>query len=311
MKSSQSASVADDGDLSFSPSTSVHPGPLVYPPLGKHTHTFIILHGRGGNAQAFGPEFMHAEHSSGITLQQLLPNMKFIFPTAKRRRMAAQNRCTITQWFDIISLEDPMKREDVQVEGLRESCACVHQMIENEMRHVPCENIVLGGLSQGCATALYALLTFEPPQSISSTSTCPIGAIMGMSGWMPFRNHVDEILCETKGSSDEDDPFDRVDDLESLSANAKAIQALNVLRENIDLCSLSTLQPLALQTPVFLGHGTADDKVNVQLGEEAAATLRELGMDVTWKPYKDFYHWYKEPDEIDDIVLFLQQKLRL
>ena len=311
MTSSQPASVSSDGDLSFFGPTSIHPEPLVYPPMGRHTHTFIILHGRGGNAQAFGPEFMLAEHSSGMSLQRLLPNMKFIFPTAKRRRMAAQNRCTVTQWFDIISLKDPSKRDDVQVEGLRESCAYVHQIIEDEMRHVPCGNIVLGGLSQGCATALYALLTFEPPESNSSTSSCPIGAVVGMSGWLPFRNHVDEIFCETGESSEDDDPFDRGDDLESPSANSKEIQALNLLRDNINLCSLSSIQPVVLQTPVFLGHGTADEKVNVQLGEKAAATLRYLGMNVTWKPYKDFYHWYKEPDEIDDIVLFLQQKLCL
>lgn len=32
-------------------------------------------------------------------------------------------------------------------------------------------------------------------------------------------------------------------------------------------------------------------------------------MDVTWKVYEGFGHWYKMPDEIDDIVRFLQEKV--
>lgn len=33
----------------------------------------------------------------------------------------------------------------------------------------------------------------------------------------------------------------------------------------------------------------------------------EFGMDVTWKAY-EFGHWYKVPDEIDDVVRFKKQK---
>jgi hypothetical protein len=31
-------------------------------------------------------------------------------------------------------------------------------------------------------------------------------------------------------------------------------------------------------------------------------------MDVTWKIYESFGHWYKVPDEIDDILNFLREK---
>ncbi|MCJ1243832.1 hypothetical protein MMC30_001029 [Trapelia coarctata] len=306
--SSNPAPSVDDGDLSFSKPPSDHPELLVYHPKGPHTHTFIILHGRGDNAQSFGPGFMLSEHSSGKSIQDLLPGMKFIFPTAKRRRMAAQNRCTIHQWFDIVSLKDTSKQEDVQVEGLRESTAFIHQIIKDELHHIPCNSIILGGLSQGCATALYSLLTFEPAQTEIPQTRTAIGAVVGMSGWLPFCKQILDIIAQEEDTGGEDDPFDRC---EQVSAGSKEVQALGFVRENIDMPPLTTLEPLAPKTPVFLGHGTADDTVDVSLGKEAASALRGLGNDVTWAAYRGFYHWYKEPDEIDDIITFLQEKMQL
>jgi predicted esterase len=54
---------------------------------------------------------------------------------------------------------------------------------------------------------------------------------------------------------------------------------------------------------VFMGHGMGADKADVRLWEKAVGTLRALGMDVEWRMY-DVGHWYKAPDELDDIVTF-------
>jgi hypothetical protein len=51
-----------------------------------------------------------------------------------------------------------------------------------------------------------------------------------------------------------------------------------------------------------------DDKVNICLGERAYRILERLEIPVTRKTY-DFRHWWKEPEEIDDIVSFLQEKV--
>lgn len=62
-----------------------------------------------------------------------------------------------------------------------------------------------------------------------------------------------------------------------------------------------------LKTPVFLGHGSADPKVSVKLGQRMASILVDgFGMDVTWKAYEEFGHWYKVPDEIDDALQFFK-----
>lgn len=67
-----------------------------------------------------------------------------------------------------------------------------------------------------------------------------------------------------------------------------------------------------LQTPIFLGHGSADPKVSVHLGENMVELLsKKMKMNVTWKAYEGFGHWYKVPDEIDDILEFLRQHLGL
>lgn len=298
----------DDGDLAFSVAETGHSPNLIYPPKGPHTHTFIILHGRGSNAQSFGPVFMLSANSSGKSLRDLLPGMKFVFPTAKRRRMAASNRCTISQWFDIVSLKEPYSHGHVQIDGLMESSKYIHQIIAQEMDLVPCNHIILGGLSQGCAAGLYALLTFIPPEVQNDGYNPSIGAMVGMSGWLPFSKHIDEALHDDQKHGGED-PFVRGDVANQKPDPSKEMQALNFVRESIDFPPLASSESSTLQTSVFLGHGTADDKVDIRLGEEAASTLRDMGMDVTWRSYQDFHHWYKEPDEIDDIITFLQDKV--
>jgi predicted esterase len=61
-------------------------------------------------------------------------------------------------------------------------------------------------------------------------------------------------------------------------------------------------------TPVFLGHGTHDEKVVIKLGEQARDMLQQLGCQVEWNEY-DEGHWYKVPEQIDDLVLWLKSRM--
>ena len=287
--------------------------PFVFPPKANHTHTFIMLHGRGDSARNFAPQFMFAENSSSHSIADFFPGMKFIFPTAKRRRVSYDpNRSMTNQWFDIASLKNTCLRSEIQIDGLRESSTLIHEIICEEMDLIPCENIILGGLSQGGATALYALLTFEPPpnETTGCKSFSRLGAVIGMSGWLPFRKAITEAIIPPREDSPRYNPFavdDEVDDFDQTVS--KDLQLLNFLRDNIELPPLDTSHPAALRTPVFLGHGTADEKVDIRLGEDAATALRALGLDVTWSAYEEFGHWWKEPDEMDDMIEFLCEKM--
>ena len=133
-----------------------------------------------------------------------------------------------------------------------------------------------------------------------------------MSGWLPFCQAIIEAIIPPREDSPRYNPFapeGETDDLEN--SLCKKLQALNFLRDNIELPCLHTTQPAALKTPVILGHGTANMTMDVKLGQDAASALRTLGTDVTRYPYEEFGHWFKEPEEIDDMVEFLREKMGL
>jgi predicted esterase len=270
------------------------PAPLIVLPKTQHTHTFILLHGLGSNGEKFGSELLESGVSSEKqTLRDVFPGAKFIFPTAKWRRSTAFNRAVLTQWFDVYSLDDWSQREDVQIEGLVDSAKYIRGILSEELKSVPATHIVLGGLSQGCAMSLIVLLS----------SASPLGAFVGMSGRLPFRNDIRDIL---NSPSEPDDNVTFGDN--DAAEQPPAIQALVFVRELLeqdDNDGETTVTRNALATPVFLGHGAKDDKVPYRLGKEAASTLSLLGMQTTWKGYAELGHWYQVPEEIDDVIEFL------
>ena len=285
-----------------------HEEPYVVHARGEHTHTLILLHGRGSNAADFGPPFLVSKHSSDRMLVELFPGLKYIFPNARRRRVTSFKRATMRQWYGLDRLGESASSEQIKTEGLQESSQYIHGLILEEMKLIPCRNIIIGGLSQGCATALFTMLTFEPPHVEGQAVDNRLGACVGMSGGLPLHFRIDEFLSiptmvPADGSADRSD--------KSSVELPRSVQTLNMLREIMEMPELETLEPAAFRCPVFLGHGTADDTVPLRQGKAAMTVLRSMGIEVHWVEYEDFYHWYKEPDEIDDIVDFLQRKTGL
>ena len=127
-----------------------------------------------------------------------------------------------------------------------------------------------------------------------------------MSGYLPFREDIEEAAKEQ--SLDEDDPF--ADDDVQISREP-SVKATIFERDLVDLPPLEHANEgsTAQSTPVFLGHGSADEKVPYSLGQGMAETMRTAGYKVHWKCYENQGHWYKIPDEIDDIVGFLRSVL--
>jgi hypothetical protein len=197
--------------------------------------------------------------------------------------------------------------------------------------------------------ALMVLLSFtasrdypEPlaaPCGTTPGGTAPrqsVGGFIGMSGWLPFAR---DIVCAAEptrqnDNEEDNDPFIRADAggggaedrTEMLDADesvpARQLRAANFVRDLVDLEPLQralegretenqTSNAHLYDTPCFLGHGTADEKVSVRLGAQSRDTLVQLGLDVTWKQYDGWGHWYKVPDELDDIACFLREKVGL
>ncbi|KAI1335042.1 hypothetical protein F5Y15DRAFT_399413 [Xylariaceae sp. FL0016] len=136
-----------------------------------------------------------------------------------------------------------------------------------------------------------------------------------MSAYLPFRSEIEaaleeEMPAETDGDGDQDDPF-ATSDGESDADQAPTdpeVKALVYERELLYLDPLPRPQPstTASSTPVFLGHGKEDEKKPMEVRETAARTIRAAGYKVQWKAYDGLGHWYKIPDEIDDILEFIR-----
>jgi len=195
----------------------------------------------------------------------------------------------MTEWFDTWSLTYPEKRSDMQIEGLREAVGFIRSIIAEELATgIPPERIFLGGISQGCATALHVLLSSETR----------LGGFIGMSGWMPFESSVRGVLQE-RGSVREGDKGE--------TSKNSVTKAINFVRTNLSIAPLdaSAQPPECVKTPVYLCHGDCDQVVDYELGRKIYNLLKGLGMDpITWENMEGFGHWYKVPETIDSIIEF-------
>ncbi|KAK2004988.1 alpha/beta-hydrolase [Colletotrichum falcatum] len=301
------ADVADEPRLPLH----VFPSLTAVPPLKQpHLYSLIFLHGRGSSARIFAPPFLSAPvrgpDSNTLTLREALPHTRFIFPTAPRSRATLYKRSIINQWYD-----GSGDWEETLLGNARETVAFVHALIRNETQLVGgTDKIFLGGFSQGCAAALLCSLLWEGE---------PLGGILGMCGMLPMADTIESVLHESThtmndehqetapvdsdddvfDSSNHESPFGRKED--ELGANPLE-QALNIIREEIDLPSHSSESvPPFLRTPVFLGHGSKDDRVPPRHSQHACRILRLMGCNVNLRIYSDLDHWYSQ-DMLQDMV---------
>jgi lysophospholipase II len=168
---------------------SAFPAPHVIPPISRHTQTIILLHGRGSNGPEFAEQLFEARTSKGLSLREHLPGWKWVFPKSQTRFSTVFQE-ELVEWFDIYSLADPTLREELQTEGLQQSVAFVRQLVEEEVSTIggDAQKVVLGGISQGCATAIRTMLSSQQ-----------LGAFVGFCSWMPFPSDARDI-CSNKNT---------------------------------------------------------------------------------------------------------------
>lgn len=290
-----------------------YPDPIIiHPQTLPHKQTFILLHGRGSSASKFAPPLLAspiviAGSESEKTLPDIFPHAKFVFLTASRRRATLYKRSVINQWFDCWEIAAQGEREELQVDGLRESTGYIHGVIREEARVLGgTENIILGGLSQGCAASVVALLLWDGEGAL--------GGFVGMCGRLPFRRQLEDVVRGVYGDGDEVDgedfnPFaDEDDEDEDDGAHTGVKGAVAYLREELDIPPDIPTKLSFQQTPIFLGHGSLDEKVPVTLGEEMATCLDSMGAEVVWRKYDDLGHWYS-PAMLGDFVSFAREHM--
>ncbi|KAI0836360.1 phospholipase/carboxylesterase [Hypoxylon sp. FL0890] len=133
---------------------------VIGPQVGhQHTHTVIFLHGKGSDCDEFSSEFFESEASEPRdqprTLPDLFPTIRWVFPQALLSH-STRFDCAESQWFDMWSVENPNEKPELQIDGLKQSVELVLDVVKEEEALVPRENIFLGGISQGFATAYSA-----------------------------------------------------------------------------------------------------------------------------------------------------------
>ncbi|KAH3967836.1 hypothetical protein HBI56_157020 [Parastagonospora nodorum] len=264
------------------PDTMLH----IVEPTSAHTHTIILLHGRGSSATEFASEFLESQASDDRFLTQIFPGYKWVFPCAAIRYAQSEEE-DMHQWFDTVSVQNPCHDpESIQLPGMRESVSLISDIVEREAAEIGgLDKVFLGGISQGCATAISALLTVQQQ----------IAGFIGFSGWCPFSKVVSDILS---GDSD----------------NMRALLTWLQERRHPSRVAGAPLEvseiTSSLLTPVLLQHAKDDGVVPVALGQDLRNKLAVLGTDVQWRAYEEGGHWINEPNGIDDMINFINSSAK-
>lgn len=263
-------------------------------PSGEHIYTIILLHGRDSSASVFAEEFLESEVSDDYasmngasndrTLPGMYPTVKWVFPTSKWRPSARFGE-SMSQWFDMWSVENHWEKVELQIDGLRESVKETLDIIRHESTLVSPHRIILGGISQGCATAIHALLCGD----------VQLGGFIGLSSWLPFQPESTATLRDLM-------IWRKVGD--RLHYSAEMLSPLN--DQAMTAYASEDELSLALNTPVFLSHSQDDEIVPIANGKSCSTTLESLGMTVRWFEYEDGGHWVNEPQGVDDMAAFIR-----
>lgn len=254
-----------------------------------------------------------------------------MFPSA-RPRWSEEFREELGEWFDPVLLDED--RDRARSAGLKESVEHVLRVVEDEARRLDCADdgdgdghgagkkkgrIILGGLSQGMAVALVAMLQLccaeqeqEPERRTRTRTRTRLGGFVGAMGWIPLAEKLQSLLDDgeqekalgfLKSSFGISYPQQQQQQRQETSRESKGKAPL---RES------ESKDPSPFSTPIFLSHGEDDKWVDVSLGKTAHNTLIRLGFqNVSWKTYTGAGgdgHWLKEPEQFDDIVKFLEER---
>ncbi|KAK4190534.1 Alpha/Beta hydrolase protein [Podospora australis] len=243
-------------------------GPMhILEPSAGHTHTAIMLHGRGSNGPEFAEELSATVSPGEKHLMQRLPTWRWVFLSSQELWSTLFEE-PLPAWFEAHSLTDTTERQDLQVDGITESVTYIQSVINQEIERLAgkSERLVIGGISQGGAIGMWALLCQRKLDR-------RLGAFVGTNTWLPFAAIMEEVIRNGENTRS----------VEAVKTDSTVFVEimLSSWRTNLNLTRSAPL----LSTPVFLGHGTDDAVVGVELGREARRVLTNIGFDVEWKEY--------------------------
>ncbi|KJZ74586.1 hypothetical protein HIM_05936 [Hirsutella minnesotensis 3608] len=259
------------------------PDPVIVPPArAPHELTVVFLHGRGHTGQATRDSLLATIIRKDTAFCEALCHARFVFPTAPLTRATKYRRSLVRQWYDGTGDWEPEARG-----SMRPSIDYIRGLIRTEIEILGgnSRKVVLAGFSQGCAMALVSLLLWEGD---------PLGAVVGMSGFIPLNTYLMDILESSSPTTGDVHIAGGIewDDNRQSDSRGPLQVAIDELRQEAELPikADSTLVFPFQSTPVFLGHGTADKSVELRHGQQLAALLAKMGIDVEFRTYQGLEH---------------------
>ena len=290
-------------------------------PAAAHKTTLILLHGTSQTGPRFAEAFLStlfpppveclansisSVFQGKLSFPDCFPNCKFVFPTGAPRRTTVFGGRETNAWFDITDFGDRTKGEIEMVDGMNESSLYLTNLIREEIEvldgrgenfNARNRNVIIAGFSQGSAMGLMLLLGGELQRQGLSRR---VGAFVGLSGWLPFRRQIEEIISRE---------CVRFSDGGDVGAARNATTAY--LRQLLRLRSADDKWNLHFgshRIPSFFGHGELDVKVKFEWALQLRDILEQLEMDINFRSYKGLEHWWDE-QEMTDVAEFLQKKV--
>ena len=101
-------------------------------PSSEHTHTAIMLHGRGSNGPEFAEELAETAAPGQKSLMERFPSWRWVFPSSQELWSTAFEEM-LPAWFEAHSLTDTTTREDLQIGGIRQSVAYIQSILTPEV----------------------------------------------------------------------------------------------------------------------------------------------------------------------------------
>ncbi|KXJ91860.1 Alpha/Beta hydrolase protein [Microdochium bolleyi] len=264
-----------------------------------HSQTIISLHGRGSTGEEFADEFFdtgNGDHAAiAVAANALLPSCRWVFPSS-RSLWSETFQEYMPAWFNALSLTDPSVGRDLQAPGIRDAVDFTHSILENEITRLNGDSskVFLGGISQGGAIAMWTLFTL-------GTSAPKLGGFIMVNTWLPFAEDAQHVLCGTEDATSTQERHQHAG-IDTFASDMLAATRI------LDAQSRDVL----LSTPVFSGHGTDDAYVDFELGRQARDVFRKIRFNVECYDYSGAEqegHWLKEPEEVDDMIAFVQRHM--
>lgn len=151
---------------------------IVIPALSTHTATVIFLHGLGDSGEGWRP--------TATLLGIKHPHVKWILPHARTHPITHFNGMALPAWFNVsLPRSAALTSTDPEAEILTSAALSIGAVIQQEiLSGTPAERIIFGGFSQGGALSLLTGLTTEHKT----------GGVICLSGWLPIRSRVKDLL---------------------------------------------------------------------------------------------------------------------